>query len=90
MTEFEIRRPDDWHVHLRDGAALKNTVADMSRYFGRAIIMPNLTPPVRSVKEAGEYRQRILDAGAVDDNLVARLEVDQEWHGPVLSLVDLR
>lgn len=64
MTEFEIRRPDDWHVHLRDGAALKNTVADMSRYFGRAIIMPNLTPPVRSVKEAGEYRQRILEAGA--------------------------
>ena len=45
VTELTITRPDDWHVHLRDGAALRHTCADMARYFGRAIVMPNLTPP---------------------------------------------
>ena len=64
MTELTITRPDDWHVHLRDGDALPQTCADMARYFGRVIVMPNLTPPVTSVAEAGAYRQRILDAMA--------------------------
>lgn len=62
MTELEITRPDDWHVHLRDGAALAHTCADMARYIGRAIVMPNLTPPVTNVAEAGAYRERILAA----------------------------
>ena len=48
MSTLTITRPDDWHVHLRDGEALNNTVADISRYFGRAIIMPNLVRPVSS------------------------------------------
>ena len=61
-TQFDIIRPDDWHLHLRDGAALKNTVADAARYFGRAIIMPNLVPPVTNTDMAGEYRQRIVSA----------------------------
>ena len=52
MTELTITRPDDWHVHLRDGAALHHTCADMARYFGRAIVMPNLTPPATTVAEA--------------------------------------
>ena len=43
-----LLRPDDWHIHLRDGAVLPNTVADVARTFGRAIIMPNLVPPVRN------------------------------------------
>lgn len=55
-------RPDDWHVHLRDGDALPLTTKDMSRYMGRAIVMPNLTPPVRTVAEAGLYRDRISAA----------------------------
>jgi len=59
MQTLDITRPDDWHIHLRDGAALALTVADASRYFGRAIIMPNLTPPVRNLAEASAYRQRI-------------------------------
>lgn len=59
MQTLDITRPDDWHIHLRDGAALALTVADASRYFGRAIIMPNLTPPVRNLAEAAAYRQRI-------------------------------
>lgn len=57
-----LTRPDDWHVHLRDGAALAHTVPAMARYFGRAIVMPNLVPPARSTAEAGAYRERILAA----------------------------
>jgi len=57
-----LLRPDDWHIHLRDGAALKHTVADAERQFSRAIIMPNLVPPVRNAAEAQAYRQRINDA----------------------------
>ncbi len=64
MNEITITRPDDWHVHLRDGAALTQTCADMARYFGRVIVMPNLTPPVTSVAEATAYRERILTAMA--------------------------
>jgi len=60
MNTLTITRPDDWHVHLRDGDALKNTVTDISRYFGRAIVMPNLVPPVTNAKLASEYYQRIM------------------------------
>lgn len=59
MTTLTITRPDDWHVHLRDGAVLKDTVRDTSRYFGRAIIMPNLVPPVMNANQATEYFERI-------------------------------
>ena len=62
MTELTITRPDDWHVHLRDGAALQHTCADMARYFGRVIVMPNLSPPATSVAAAALYRDRILRA----------------------------
>ena len=57
-----ITRPDDWHTHLRDNAALKTTVAHSARQFGRAIVMPNLAPPVTSTTMALAYRQRILAA----------------------------
>jgi dihydroorotase len=57
-----LLRPDDWHIHLRDGAVLPHTVGDVARTFARAIIMPNLVPPVRNAAEAGAYRQRILAA----------------------------
>ncbi|MCC2639139.1 MAG: pyrC [Moraxellaceae bacterium] len=57
-----IARPDDWHVHLRDGAALAHTVPATARYFGRAIVMPNLLPPARTTGEALAYRERILAA----------------------------
>lgn len=62
MHELTITRPDDWHVHLRDGPALAQTCADMARYFGRAIVMPNLSPPVTTVAQARTYRERILAA----------------------------
>ena len=59
-TRLTITRPDDWHIHLRDGAVLANTVPDVARYFGRAICMPNLVPPVKTTEEARGYYQRIL------------------------------
>jgi dihydroorotase len=62
MTTLTITRPDDWHVHLRDGAALNSTVPDISRYFARAIVMPNLVPPVTNAELAREYHQRIMAA----------------------------
>ena len=62
IDRLTLLRPDDWHIHLRDGALLPRTVADAARTFARAIIMPNLVPPVRNTAEADQYRQRILDA----------------------------
>lgn len=60
--ELTIRRPDDWHVHLRDGEMLNIVVPYTSETYGRAIVMPNLAPPVTTVDAARAYRQRILDA----------------------------
>ncbi|WP_344700528.1 dihydroorotase [Sphingomonas limnosediminicola] len=57
-----IRRPDDWHVHLRDGGMLRKVAPYTARQFGRAIVMPNLVPPVTSVEAASAYRERILAA----------------------------
>ncbi len=67
MEQLTIRRPDDWHLHLRDGAALAAVLPDTARRFARAVIMPNLTPPVTTTAAAVAYRQRIttlLPAGA--------------------------
>ena len=60
--ELTLTRPDDWHLHLRDGAALLTTVPDTARTFHRAIVMPNLKPPVTTVEAAIGYRERILGA----------------------------
>ncbi len=57
-----LRRPDDWHVHLRDGDMLKAVAGHTARQFGRAIVMPNLVPPVTTVKAASDYRLRIVSA----------------------------
>lgn len=57
-----LLRPDDWHIHLRDGDALASTVPDVAKTFARAIIMPNLVPPVMDADQAMEYKQRILAA----------------------------
>lgn len=60
VDTLTLTRPDDWHIHLRDGAALVDTVRDVSRYMGRAIVMPNLVPPVRNAQEAQAYYDRIV------------------------------
>lgn len=62
MESITLTKPDDWHLHLRDGEALKTTVAAASRGFNRGIVMPNLAPPVTTVDRAIEYRERILAA----------------------------
>lgn len=63
MTDtLTLTRPDDWHLHLRDGAALTAVLPDTARQFGRAIVMPNLKPPVTTVADAEAYRARILAA----------------------------
>ncbi|MFA6218545.1 MAG: dihydroorotase [Erythrobacter sp.] len=62
MTRLTIRRPDDWHLHLRDGATMRAVVAYTARQFARAIAMPNLVPPVTTSELAAAYRERILAA----------------------------
>src|SRR5829696_8815919 len=62
MRTITIRRPDDWHVHFRDGPVLKEVVPYTARAFGRAIIMPNLTPPVTTAAMAAAYRDRVRAA----------------------------
>ncbi len=71
--QLTITRPDDWHLHLRDGEALASVLAHTARQFGRAIVMPNLKPPVTTVEQAANYRERIiaaLPAGAVFEPLM--------------------
>lgn len=65
--QLTITRPDDWHVHLRDGDLLAGTVPATARQFARAVIMPNLVPPVTSVAQAMDYRQRIMAALTSED-----------------------
>jgi len=63
MTQsLTLRRPDDWHLHLRDGAMLKAVLPETARHFARAIIMPNLVPPVVTGADAASYRERIMAA----------------------------
>ncbi len=62
MTEITIQKPDDWHLHFRDGDMLAETVPATARCFQRAIVMPNLMPPVANAEMALAYRERITTA----------------------------
>jgi dihydroorotase len=62
MDRLTLRQPDDWHLHLRDGAAMESVLPDTARRFARAIVMPNLKPAVRTTAQALNYRERILGA----------------------------
>ena len=62
IESLTLTRPDDWHIHFRDGAAMQSVLPDTARVFGRAIVMPNLKPPVTSVADAAAYRERLLAA----------------------------
>lgn len=68
MHRITLTRPDDWHLHLRDGTAMAAVVATTARYFGRAIIMPNLIPPITTVDQARAYRTRICAALPADSH----------------------
>ena len=61
-TRLTIRRPDDWHVHLRDGAVMAGVLPHTARQFARAIVMPNLSPPITTTEAGRAYRERILAA----------------------------
>jgi len=62
MQQLTLVRPDDWHLHLRDGALMRSILPDTARQFARAIVMPNLRPPVTNTEQALAYRERILAA----------------------------
>ena len=64
--KISLTRPDDWHLHLRDGKAMTSVVGHTAARFGRAIVMPNLRPPVTNTRQAADYRQRILQALPAD------------------------
>lgn len=66
VTQLELTRPDDWHLHLRDGSVLADLVRPTARVFGRAIVMPNLKPPIETVPQALAYRERILAVAPPD------------------------
>ena len=70
MDEFEIIRPDDWHVHFRDNEILRAVVPETSRHFARAIVMPNLTPPILNGQQAEKYKTEIQKAVPKQDNFI--------------------
>ena len=74
MTRLVLVRPDDWHLHLRDGERLKSVVAHTAACFARAIVMPNLAPPVETVEQALAYRERILAASRAGGGSSSRFE----------------
>ncbi len=91
MQPLTITRPDDWHLHLRDGDALKAVLPYTVRQFARAIVMPNLKPPVRSVAEAAAYRDRILaalPAGQVFEPLMTLYLTDNTHPDEILAAKD--
>jgi len=79
MTHLTLTRPDDWHLHVRDGVALGAVVADSARQFQRAIIMPNLKPPVTTTDMALAYRDRIVAA-------LAGVGLDERAFTPLMTL----
>lgn len=68
ITRLTLTRPDDWHIHLRDGVSLTRTVTDAAKQFARAIVMPNLVPPVLNTVQALAYKQRIKAACPADQS----------------------
>ena len=78
MQSLTLTRPDDWHLHLRDGVNLESVVGFSAEQFGRAIIMPNLKPPITTVAQAIAYRTRILNA-----------LLDKTWHRTFTPLMTL-
>ena len=91
MDSLTIRRPDDLHLHLRDNAVLKSVVQDSARQFARAIIMPNLKPPVTAVEQALLYRQRILDclpASSTFEPLMTLYLTDKTQPDEITALAD--
>ncbi len=82
---LSLIQPDDWHLHLRDGAALRSVVAATARQFARAIVMPNLKPPVTTVAQAKAYKERIL-AAVKEAHAAGELTAEQAQFEPLMTL----
>lgn len=84
--QFKLLQPDDWHLHVRSGEALKSVIGMSAKQMARAIIMPNLTPPVTSAEQAQAYRNEILSALPADTEfdplMVLYLTNKQAFHNP--------
>jgi dihydroorotase len=75
MEEIEIIKPDDWHVHFRDGEVLKAVVPETTRHFARAIIMPNLIPPILKGVDAVKYKKKIQSAIPKNDRFLPLMTI---------------
>ena len=75
MEEIEIIKPDDWHVHFRDGKILKAVVPETTRHFARSIVMPNLIPPILKGSDAVKYKKRIKNAIPKDDHFLPLMTI---------------
>ena len=75
MEEIEIIKPDDWHVHFRDGKILEAVVPETTRHFSRAIIMPNLVPPILKGDDAVKYKNRIQNAIPEQDRFLPLMTI---------------
>ena len=89
-TTLTITRPDDWHLHLRDGDLMRSVVGATARVFGRAIVMPNLEPPVTTVREAAAYRERIAAALPAGSRFAPLLTLYLTDNTPVAEIVEAR
>ena len=88
LKTIKIRKPDDWHLHLRDGEILKPVLAETIKDFRRAIVMPNLSPPIVNTKDVLSYRTRILDAlpqGVTFEPLMTIYLTDNSDHKDIIK-----
>lgn len=90
VTSLTITRPDDWHLHLRDGGAMRSVVGATARVFGRAIVMPNLEPPVTTVAQAAAYRERIAAALPPGSHFAPLLTLYLTDNTPVAQIAEAR
>ena len=90
VTTLTITRPDDWHLHLRDGEAMRSVVGATARVFGRAVVMPNLEPPVTTVALAAAYRERIAAALPAGSRFAPLLTLYLTDNTPVAQIAEAR
>jgi len=90
VTTLTITRPDDWHLHLRDGEPMRSVIGATARVFGRAVVMPNLEPPVTTVAAAAAYRERIAAALPAASHFAPLLTLYLTDNTPVAEIAEAR
>src|SRR4249920_2753059 len=89
-SSLTITRPDDWHLHLRDGEAMRSVVGATARVFARAVVMPNLRPPVTTVDSAAAYRERVAGALPADSRFAPLMTLYLTDHTTAEEIVKAR